>query len=358
VLVYRARLFAELYPQQRFLVTCYTRSLSSQLRLLLADWDNIDVKNLDALKQQAIKDRKLDAPSYKEDPDGERIAAVAVKALELGALPRYRAVFVDEAQDFGTNSLIFARMLVNPKSDDLLIVADAAQNIFRRKFSWKQAGISAQGRTRILRVNYRNTREILELANSFLLNGGSLHSESTPDVEDENAVIPPEAAARSGAEPTVALCDESHMVSSVVDAARAQLGKSRKPKSVAVLYIGSQGAALARTLRSVGLDYFWVTDPQKQANRTLIAEATEPVILSTVYSAKGMEFPSVVLSCTPRDVEQDLEELRRAIYVGMTRATERLTVFAGESHPLADDLKRAAEEKGRLRVELPEEEVA
>ena len=39
------------------------------------------------------------------------------------------------------------------------------------------------------------------------------------------------------------------------------------------------------------------------------------------------------------------------IYVGMTRATERLAVFADGEHPLVDDLQAAAEEeKGALVV--------
>ena len=74
------------------------------------------------------------------------------------------------------------------------------------------------------------------------------------------------------------------------------------------------------------------------------------VKLMTLHSAKGLEFRSVVLSCTPRDGAQDADELRMTIYVGMTRATEQLAVFADESHLLAADLRAAAEAKGRLIV--------
>jgi hypothetical protein len=43
------------------------------------------------------------------------------------------------------------------------------------------------------------------------------------------------------------------------------------------------------------------------------------------------------------------------IYVGMTRATEQLAVFAHETHPLAGDLRAAAEAKGRLIVGISDE---
>lgn len=351
VLVYRARLFAEMHPDQRFLVTCYTRSLASQLRLLLDDHENIEVMHLDGLMSRAIGSAGLQDPGF-DDGSGEARAAAAINALERGALPRYRAVFVDEAQDFGTNKLVFARMLADERHADLLVVADAAQNIFRRKFSWKQAGINAQGRTRILRVNYRNTREILELASGFLFAGGTYRADENPDLDDESAVVPPRAAARSGPEPTITLASNGDLIGGVVSAARGLLDGKSAPKQVAVLYLGGgEGRELANALEAAGLDYFWTAG----GIGAKVAEALSPIVLSTVHSAKGLEFPRVVLSCTPPKYELDSDGLRMTIYVGMTRATHQLAVVADAEHPLADDLKAAAEAKGRLVVGTPEE---
>ena len=96
-------------------------------------------------------------PGFEDDSEGEKVAQIALEALQRSASPRYSAVLLDEAQDFGTDALHFVVGLLEPDSDDLVIVADAAQNIFRREFSWRQCGIQAQGRTRILRKNYRDT---------------------------------------------------------------------------------------------------------------------------------------------------------------------------------------------------------
>lgn len=352
VLVYRARWIAEMYPEQRFLVTCYTRSLASQLRLLLRDHENIEVKTLHSLMWEACRDQGFQMPSFKDEPSGEAQAEIGIKALERGALPRYRAVFVDEAQDFGTDALIFARMLADERHADLLVVADAAQNIFRRKFSWKQAGINAQGRTRILRVNYRNTREILELASGFLFVGGTYRPDENPDPDDESAVVPPRAAARSGPEPTITLASDGDQIDGVVAAARRLVDGKSIPKQVAVLYLGGgEGRELANALDDAGLDYFWTAG----GNSDKVAEALSPIVLSTVHSAKGLEFPAVVLSCTPPSYELDSDGLRMTIYVGMTRATHQLAVVADAEHPLADDLQAAAEAKGRLVVGTPEE---
>jgi superfamily I DNA/RNA helicase len=65
-------------------------------------------------------------------------------------------------------------------------------------------------------------------------------------------------------------------------------------------------------------------------------------ILSTVHSAKGIEFPYVVLCGLWRD-DGDAEVLRKLAYVGMTRATHHLAVVSREGHPLAEDLRRAAQ---------------
>ena len=348
ILVYRAKLFAELFPQHRFLLTCFTRSLASVLRRNLEGYPNVDVKHLGTLISRAIRDAGLTDPEFR-DESGEERAAVALQALERGALARYRAVFVDEAQDFGPNALRFAVSLADERFNDVLIVADAAQNVFRQRFSWKDAGIQAQGRTRILRRNYRNTREILELAHAFLLPEGT--ESDVLDLDDEAVIVPPAAAVRQGPVPTLIYCDRTALVESAVEEARRTTATRSPPQTLALLTIGNRQAIdLERRLRHENIPFFFVTDPQKDDNKDRVAEALEPVIVSTVYSAKGLEFPSVVLCCTPRE-NQTLDELRSTLYVGMTRATERLTVLAEPDHPLAAELRAAAEERGRIRVD-------
>ncbi|MCZ7588259.1 MAG: AAA family ATPase [Gaiella sp.] len=350
ILVYRARLLAEMHPDQRFLLACYNRSLASELEALLTDYENVEVAPVHVLIGRAIRAAGLDDPGFADD-SGEERAAAGVEALDRGALPRYRAVLLDEAQDLGPNALRFVVALADQRFDDVLVVADAAQNVYRRSFTWKAAGIQAQGRrTRVLRRNYRNTREILELAHRFLVPQGV--DEASLDLDDEAVIVPPEAALRSGPLPTVVIGETEELI----DLAFRELANASEedspPKSIGALTIGGwQAIELERRLRAARIEHYFVTDPQEKWKRDKVAEADSQVILSTVYSAKGLEFPTVILCCTPRGT-QDLEELRRTIYVGMTRATERLFVFADEKHPLVDDLRAAAASSGRLVVEI------
>lgn len=72
-------------------------------------------------------------------------------------------------------------------------------------------------------------------------------------------------------------------------------------------------------------------------------ENSDYVVLMTLHSAKGLEFPNVYLagmedglfpsymSITSDDATNELEEERRLAYVGITRAKERLTITAARS---------------------------
>lgn len=347
ILVYRARLLARMFPQNKYLLTCFTRSLSGQLRALLREETNVEVVHLDKLMAKTIRAARMKNPGFNDDA-GDKVATVACEALQRGAGPRYRAVLLDEAQDFSTNALRFAVGLLQPGNDDFVVVADAAQNIFRRKFSWKQAGIQAQGRTRILRVNYRNTREILEFASGFLLAGSVLHPDDVPDPEDENAIIPPESAARTGSRPMLHVVGEIRdEIECVVNQVKNWVSRNSPPRHVAVLYGSGKDGSVDRAkllhvkLKENGIGVFWLVNPQDPDAKDRLAESTDPVVLSTIHSAKGIEFPYVVLCGIWRE-GNDAESNRKLGYVGMTRATDYLTVVTREGHPLVGDLQKAA----------------
>jgi hypothetical protein len=263
VLVYRARLVAGANPNKRYLVTCFTKTLAGQLRAILADLPNVTVLHLDGLMARVIREAGLRLPTG-NGYDADRVAEQAKLALARGG-PRYHGVFLDEAQDFGTPALQFVVQLLDPESHDLVIAADAAQNIFRRRFGWKQAGIQAQGRTRILRTNYRNTAPILDFAYRFLT-AGAVDADELPDLEDETTVIPPEAAQRQGPAPQVQLtASPSQTIAGTVERVKAWLRQDASPRSIAILYASSKGPVafgLLAALRQAGVSTFWATDPR------------------------------------------------------------------------------------------------
>jgi AAA domain/Nuclease-related domain len=74
------------------------------------------------------------------------------------------AVVVDEVQDLNLVGLELLHAIAGDGPDRLLVVGDGQQSVYPGGFTLSEAGISVTGRAAVLRTNYRNTAEILEVA--------------------------------------------------------------------------------------------------------------------------------------------------------------------------------------------------
>jgi superfamily I DNA/RNA helicase len=90
--------------------------------------------------------------------------------LSKGMSLPYRAVIVDEAQDMSAEAFRLLRAIVADGPNDLFIVGDAHQRIYRHRVSLGQCGINIKGRGKRLRINYRTTDEIRRFAICLLEN--------------------------------------------------------------------------------------------------------------------------------------------------------------------------------------------
>ncbi|NJD36339.1 MAG: DNA helicase [Betaproteobacteria bacterium] len=79
---------------------------------------------------------------------------------EQGAELGIRSMVVDEGQDFSAAAFELIRAAVPHSPNDLFIVGDAHQRIYKHKVVLSRMGIEVRGRSRSLRVNYRTTDEI------------------------------------------------------------------------------------------------------------------------------------------------------------------------------------------------------
>ena len=246
----------------------------------------------------------------------------------------YDAVVIDEAQDLDPSMM---RLLIKLCKDPsrLFITADANQSIYGSGFNWSDVheSLKFQGRTSVLRANYRSTREIGEAAQSYLATG-ILDAEPVERMYMNNGPLPVVRPVHNGIE-------ETHLLARFL-----------------------RGAA--RVLR-LGIGSCAVLCPTKEAGKTIAADLTKSgveatfmegrdldlsqkgVKVLTLNSAKGLEFPIVALagfsgsrydyfSLAVFDEEQDEDTARsrRIIFVGMTRAMRALlvTVPFGTSSPL------------------------
>ena len=94
----------------------------------------------------------------------------STKLLETGKNhPAYAHVVVDEGQDFSDNAFRLLRALAGKeRPDDLFIVGDSHQRIYRNRPVLSKCGINVRGRSSILKINYRTTEEIRKYAFALL----------------------------------------------------------------------------------------------------------------------------------------------------------------------------------------------
>ena len=347
VLTYRAHLLSRAFPQHRVLVTCFNRSLAASLARQL-DSPNVVVETVDKLLRRAREAVGGPDMPYATTTLEERAeAALQVLDRHPRVVGHYDHVLVDEAQDFPTSALRFVVRLLRPGSDSLLVVADAAQNIYRTSFRWKDAGITAVGRTRVLDTSYRNTREILDFAYWFLTKEESQRCGPGAGDGDETALVPPRLSCRTGKVPLRLLLESPQQeVLAIADQCTAFLERGIEPGRIAVLYGASNIGgfcwpdAIRKVFAARDLPLFWATDPDDRRKRDLLGVDSSRIVLSTIHSAKGFEFECVVLCGYLDDKPPEQSHLsRRLIYVGMTRATSELVLTASGTHPYIADLE-------------------
>ncbi len=80
-----------------------------------------------------------------------------------------RSILVDEAQDMTTHAFALLRAVIpEERPNDLFIVGDGHQRIYRKRVVLSHAGVNVRGRGRRLRINYRTTDEIRRWAVALL----------------------------------------------------------------------------------------------------------------------------------------------------------------------------------------------
>jgi hypothetical protein len=337
ILIYRAQhLAAAARPDRPVLVLCFNRSLAdrieAQLRQRGVD-ERVQVRTFHGWCKDVIDSYQLAVPRV---PDKQAQFAQMVhtveRALQTGFVPggQYCALLVDEAHDFEDAWLRMAVGLVDPRTNSLLVLYDDAQSIYqqrRKRFTMASVGIQAQGRTSILKLNYRNTTEVLSLAvhcAQSLLQGGS------EEVDEQGSIplVQPASAGRRGEMPVMMTAHSPREEAEwIADRAMEQLQAGCSPSDIAVLARTKyQLQPVEQALKRRGVPV------QSMASRTIRAfDWQQPAVrLLTLHSAKGLEFPAVhlaALQCMPLK-DESLEDAARLLYVGMTRATRELSLSA------------------------------
>lgn len=98
------------------------------------------------------------------EPDDASRDALSILQNSVKNKSQYRAVIVDEGQDMSPQALRLIRALVPEGENDIFIVGDSHQRIYRHKVPLSRCGINVRGRSRTLKINYRTTEETRDWA--------------------------------------------------------------------------------------------------------------------------------------------------------------------------------------------------
>lgn len=245
--------------------------------------------------------------------------AVAL-ALKRATAP-YDVIVVDETQDFSANQV---RAIVNHIAEEFVctFIRDTTQRIYPNFFVWRDVGVDfgpTNRRSRRLRNNYRNTREIAAFARPLVAGTQSLEDAALPDFT---------GCTREGRKPVVLRGLYSAQLDWTIDYLRSDaIGQDDT-----VAFLHPKGGGWFRLLRNR-------LDAEGLAWTSLTREAEWPegdeqIALSTMHSAKGLEFDHVIILGYNAEVVQHgegedddlLDTQRRLLAMAIGRARDSVVL--------------------------------
>jgi superfamily I DNA/RNA helicase len=257
--------------------------------------------------------------------DGDDLARVLVeKADQIPSELKPDHILVDEAQDLYTMQL---KAISSISKKSLTIGADKGQQIYRRTFTWKQAGIDVIGsRSRLLKQTFRSTRQIVELANDFqekdklYIKDKDYQKANVPDIE--------------GKTPELFFCDDIKSEQQTIVDYVTKIRSSYPEDTIGIISTTHYKLdQISTLLEEKGVPVYKVKDNE--------ADIVSPgVKLITYQSSKGLEFDHVIITDLKKgkmpykspspgeDEEEFLSRERKKLYVAMTRAKKTLVLVA------------------------------
>ncbi len=264
--------------------------------------------------------------------------------------PLYASIIVDEGQDLSTSAYRLLRTMVGEEQpNDLFIVGDAHQRIYRNRAVLSHCGVNIRGPSSYLRINYRTTEEIRKSAFG-LLKGISF--DDLDEGYDDGRIC---QSLTHGAKPTVRNFDsldlEFDYVLEQIHSLEAQ-GTSLKDICVVARTNRLLDDYIRRFLQAGVRTY--------EIKRSRLDDRSfDGVRIATMHRVKGLEFEHVFLVAANKDIMphpkaiayEDHVSLTESItgekcllYVALTRAKKsaHITSYGGISEFVSEILEPQA----------------
>ncbi|WP_343336887.1 UvrD-helicase domain-containing protein [Terrisporobacter petrolearius] len=363
ILIARALHIAKEHPDWNIQILTYNKSLSAKIGSVLNSiaeeikdnnfLSDIPIENINAVHFHKLAMNISNVSVPKPTPNDWWDETLPSITLEKSK-PIYDAVLIDEYQDFRDSwikvciNICKKHTYINNSNKEvsginLFLAGDRLQSIYNSKVhNWsKDFGLNMAGRSKLLKTSYRAGRENIDLALKFLQNDKSLLDEVNKFYKNEE-----EKSLNFdgvGNASPVEFLEGSY--NSIVNTIRDLLKDGYKYNDI-LLICHTKG--LCKAIHDVFPECV-------KNNMKFVKDASErdlktKLLTSTYHSSKGLEAKVVVLVDANRfisrsDKDKDILD-RKLLYVGMTRASEKLFIHSSsfDENSFAQDIKNIYEE--------------
>jgi hypothetical protein len=330
ILGYRAEYLAKASTDQSkpILVLCYNEPLAVKLTAIMEAkglTNRVHVRNFHKWCRQQLVAYGQTLPRQGPDMFDEMVDFV-IRAVDRQQIPsgQYLAVMVDEGHDFAPEWLKLVTQMVDPTTNSLLLLYDDAQAIYKKKrlkFTLKSVGIEAtRGRSTILKVNYRNTRQILQVASMF---AGELLKATNDDLDsDDSPTVTPVGCGREGAAPLVIRLPSLQAEAAEIAERLSQAHQEGVSWSEMAIICRNYNVmeVCAHALERKRLPH------EVRRKSGSFHPGADTIKVMTMHVSKGLEFPLVALPGIGQlpTLGEDEQAEAQLFYVASTRATSQL----------------------------------
>ncbi len=308
-------------------------------------WDCVSLRHIKELLEVMLPDAGLSLNDFGFDYDSASKAYLEVKSKDE-IKPLCDALFIDEAQDMGPNTLRLLSAIVRQTetSDDnsrsINIFYDNAQNIYGRSTpKWSEFDLDMRGRSTVMKESFRSTRPITE----FALN--VLYRFQPPDTNPDHKELVDRGLVERSKQKNTEWWNvrfnqidgpkpEFHQYNDLEEEFKAVGKYCRKlienqgvqPGDICLIYNGKNipywlKREVVPQLEGLGVEVSVQTSiPYQRSNNTLLA--------TTSHSFKGFDSEIVIIPAVDQYKANEVGVLANALYVAMTRARSILTLFS------------------------------
>ncbi|WP_321417157.1 UvrD-helicase domain-containing protein [uncultured Methanomethylovorans sp.] len=335
ILIARAIHLLRENPNWKVLILTYNKSLNKRIKSQIESkredlcYMGINYENLEISTFNSLAERIAEV-GFVPNRDKDFYDMIPYLAFDK-AQPLYDAVLIDEYQDFFDIWFKLCLKICKKHTDkngnlteNIFLAGDRLQSIYNPKeHNWKNLGINIVGRSKLLKMSYRSGSSHIDMALNYLMLSDELRKEVEKFYEGRDGICQ-----NFDSDNTVTFFNGYYK--EINNTLLELLNSGYNPEDIIVLGPSNNGNNYL---------YQHLDESIKQ-----IAEVSKDIdknklIITTYHSSKGLENKVCIL------LNIDRLDNKKLVYVGLTRASEKLYIHSKEPGDVFEELRSCYERR-------------